>query len=218
MGPKAPVAQTSELFRQPLCEMLNAKHPLVKLADVIDWDEIERSFGAHFQTTTGRPALSPRLVAGLLYLQHAYDCSDEAIVNTWVENPYVQYFTGETYFQTEAPIDSSGLTRWRKRIGEEGVETLLMVSIKTARTIGMTKASSVDRVIVDTTVMPKAIAHPTGQQNFREVPPALGQACDRQQHCRAPELQPRGPKACRPGWQVCPCQTIPTDEKEPAHA
>jgi transposase, IS5 family len=161
MGPKIPVAQSSELFRQPLCEMLNAKHPLVKLADVIDWEEIERSFSAHFQTTTGRPALSPRLVAGLLYLQHAYDCSDEAIVNTWVENPYVQYFTGETYFQTEAPIDSSSLTRWRKRIGEEGVETLLMVSINAARTIGMMKASSVDRVIVDTTVMPKAIAHPT---------------------------------------------------------
>ena len=161
MGPKTPVAQSSELFRQPLCEMLSAKHPLVKLADVIDWDEIERSFGAHFQTTTGRPALSPRLVAGLLYLQHAYDCSDEAIVNTWVENPYVQYFTGETYFQTEAPIDSSSLTRWRKRIGEEGVETLLMVSINAARTIGMMKASSVERVIVDTTVMPKAIAHPT---------------------------------------------------------
>jgi transposase, IS5 family len=161
MGPKTPVAQSSELFRQPLCEMLNAKHPLVKLADVIDWEEIERSFGANFQTTTGRPALSPRLVAGLLYLQHAYDCSDEAIVNTWVENPYVQYFTGETYFQTEAPIDSSSLTRWRKRIGEEGVETLLMVSIDAARRIGMMKASSVDRVIVDTTVMPKAIAHPT---------------------------------------------------------
>jgi IS5 family transposase len=125
------------------------------LANVIGWEEIERSFGSHFQATTGRPALSPRLVAGLLYLQHAYDCSDEAIVNTWIENPYVQYFTGETYFQTEAPMDSSSLTRWRKRIGEEGVETLLMVSIDAARKIGMMKASSVDRIIVDTTVMPK---------------------------------------------------------------
>jgi transposase, IS5 family len=161
MGPKQPVATSHELFRQPLSEMLNFKHPLVKLADVIDWEEIERSFGTHFESSTGRPALPPRLVAGLLYLQHAYDCSDEAIVNTWVENPYVQYFTGETYFQTEAPMDSSSLTRWRKRIGEEGVETLLMVSIDAARKIGMMKASSVDRVIVDTTVMPKAVAHPT---------------------------------------------------------
>ena len=97
MGPKQPVAQSRELFRQPLIEMPNPKHPLVKVADVIDWDEIERSFGAHFEATTGRPALPPRLVAGLLYLQHAYDCSDEAIVNTWIENPYVQYFTGETF-------------------------------------------------------------------------------------------------------------------------
>ena len=58
-------------------------------------------------------------------------------------------------------MDSSSLTRWCKRIGEEGVETLLMVSMDAARKIGMMKASSVDRVIVDTTVMPKVIAHPT---------------------------------------------------------
>lgn len=129
MGPKPPEAQSGELFRQPLIEQLNSRHPLVRLAAVIDWQEIERTFGAHFASTTGRPALPPRLVAGLLYLQHAYDCSDEAAVNTWVENPYWQHFTGETWFQTEVPIDPSSLTRWRKRIGEEGVETMLMVTI-----------------------------------------------------------------------------------------
>ena len=32
MGPKTPVAQSYELFRQPLREMLNAKHPIMKLA------------------------------------------------------------------------------------------------------------------------------------------------------------------------------------------
>jgi len=42
MGPKQPVAQSHELFRQPLSEMLNPKHPLVKLANVIDWQESER--------------------------------------------------------------------------------------------------------------------------------------------------------------------------------
>ena len=83
------------------------------------------------------------------------------VVNTWVENPYWQYFTGETYLQTRCPIDPSSLTRWRKRIGEEGVETLLMVTIDAARRGGMLKASSTDKIIVDTTVMPKAIAHPT---------------------------------------------------------
>ncbi len=161
MGPLPSHPSSSELFRQPLIEMLNPKHPLVKLADVIDWPTIEQSFGAHFASPRGRPALPPRLVAGLLYLQHAYDCSDEAVVNTWIENPYFQYFTGETYFQTELPIDPSSLTRWRQRIGEEGVETMLAVTIDAARRIGFVKAASVDKVIVDTTVMPKAIAHPT---------------------------------------------------------
>jgi len=35
MSPIAPIAQSTELFRQPLCEMLNAKHPLVKLVLIL---------------------------------------------------------------------------------------------------------------------------------------------------------------------------------------
>ena len=161
MGPKSPTPQTQQLFGYPLDQHLNLKHPLIQLAALIDWSEIDKTFSGHFVSDRGRPALSPRLVAGLLYLQHTFDCSDELVVNTWVENPYWQYFTGESYLQTRCPIDPSSLTRWRKRIGEEGVETLLMVTIDAARRGGMLKASSTDKIIVDTTVMPKAIAHPT---------------------------------------------------------
>lgn len=50
------------------------------------------------------PATSPRLIAGLLYLQHAFDLSDEGMVWQWLENPYLQVFTGETYLQTKPPI------------------------------------------------------------------------------------------------------------------
>lgn len=161
MGPKSPTPQTQQLFGYPLDQHLNLKHPLIQLAALIDWAEIDKTFSGHFVSDRGRPALPPRLVAGLLYLQHTFDCSDELVVNTWVENPYWQYFTGESYLQTRCPIDPSSLTRWRKRIGEEGVETLLMVTIDAARRGGMLKASSTDKIIVDTTVMPKAIAHPT---------------------------------------------------------
>ena len=161
MGPKASSPRTEALFINRLDELINLKHPLVRLAGLIDWPEIESTFASSFTSGRGRPALPPRLVAGLLYLQHTFDASDEAVVNTWVENPYWQYFCGQTYLQTEAPIDPSSLTRWRKRIGEEGVETLLMATIEAARRGGVVKTSSVQRVIVDTTVMPKAIAHPT---------------------------------------------------------
>ena len=161
MGPRPRTPQTDELPRPRLDEQLKMSHPLIRLASLMNWQEIERSFGAHFASSRGRPALSPRLVAGLLYLQHANDASDEAVVATWLENPYWQYFCGETHLQTELPIDPSSLTRWRKRIGEEGVEVLLAVTIEAARAAGLIKKSSLDKIIVDTTVMPKAIAHPT---------------------------------------------------------
>ena len=161
MGPKTSQPQTAELFRPRLDEQINMQHPLVRLSTLIDWAEIERTFAVSFTSGRGRPALPARSVAGLLYLQHTFDASDEAVVNTWVENPYWQFFCGETYLQTELPIDPSSLTRWRKRVGEEGVETLLAASIEAARRGGVIRKSSTQQVIVDTTVMPKAIAHPT---------------------------------------------------------
>ena len=50
-----------------------------------------------------------------------------------MENPYWQVFTGETYLQTEAPIDPSSLTRWRQRLGEAGVEELLTATIEAGK-------------------------------------------------------------------------------------
>ena len=63
--------------------------------------------------------------------------------------------------QTELPIDPSSLTRWRKRLGEAGVDLLLSLTIDCAKQLTVVKERGLDRVIVDTTVMPKAIAHPT---------------------------------------------------------
>ena len=97
-------------------------------------------------------------MAGLLYLQHAYRLSDEAVVARWVENPYHQHLTGETFFQHRPPIDASSLTRWRGRIGEEGVEWLLTQTIQAGQKSGAIDAGSVKRVAVDTAVMEKAIA------------------------------------------------------------
>jgi IS5 family transposase len=68
--------------------MINLKHPLVKLADLMDRELIENAFETHFESTMVRPALCPRWVLGPLYLQHPYVCSDEEIVNIWMENPY----------------------------------------------------------------------------------------------------------------------------------
>ncbi|TXC79643.1 IS5 family transposase [Paraburkholderia azotifigens] len=160
MGPKTPVSE-GDFFRQPLREQINLKHSLVRLADLIRWDQLDRAMSESFRSHRGRPATSTRLIAGLLYLQHAFGLSDEEVVWQWVENPYWQVFTGETYLQTKPPVDPSSLTRWRARLGEAGVEELLAETIEAARRADVIKASSAKRVIVDTTVAEKAIAHPT---------------------------------------------------------
>ena len=125
MKPRPRAEEQDDLLRPRLTDMIDLRHELAKLAALIDWEFFEREWAGFFPSPTGRPATLPRLVAGLLYLQHAYRLSDEAVVARWVENPYYQHFTGETFFQHRPPIDPSSLTRWRKRIGEEGAEWLL---------------------------------------------------------------------------------------------
>jgi hypothetical protein len=78
------------------------------------------------------------------------------------------------------PIDPSSLTRRRKRIGEEGVNVLLAVTIEAAQAAGLIKRSSVDRVIVDTTVMPEAIAHPTDSRLLEKSREHLVKLADEQ--------------------------------------
>lgn len=161
MGPKPRTPENNDLFRQRLDELVNLSHPLVQLAQHIDWSVFEDGWGGFFPSHRGRPATRPRLVAGLLYLQHTFALSDEAVVWGWVENPYWQLFCGETWFQHQPPIDPSSLTRWRQRIGAEGMEWLLAQTIEAAASAKVIKQHSLDKVIVDSTVQEKAIAYPT---------------------------------------------------------
>ena len=82
MRPNPAVPQTKELFLQPLAEQINLCHPLVQLADLIDWNVIDELASSSFVSRRGRPAESPRLIAELLYLQHAFGMSDEEVVWT----------------------------------------------------------------------------------------------------------------------------------------
>ena len=45
--------------------------------------------------------------------------------------------------------------------GEDGIEELLAVTLWAGQRSGAIRQSSLKTVIVDTTVMPKAVAHPT---------------------------------------------------------
>lgn len=68
-------------------------------------------------------------MVGLSILKHMENLSDEVLVQRWVQNPYYQVFTGEMEFQWALPCDPTSLTRFRNRIGSDGHEKILAISI-----------------------------------------------------------------------------------------
>ena len=150
-----------DLYQPALDQIINMGHPVVKLAGEIDWSFLDRRFDAVCRPGRGQPPLPTRLVAGLLILKHMHNLSDEALCARWVENPYYQYFCGEQVFRHQLPFDRSSLTRWRQRLGEKQVAALLQESLSVAHKTGAVETKDLERVVVDTTVQPKAVAHPT---------------------------------------------------------
>lgn len=177
---------TDDFFRARLDQMIDLKHPLAVLSSRMPWDQIEADLapsvarkdregvaivgGDLFGTTlaiagggvskAGRPRLSIRLMASLLYLKHAYNLSDEDLVERWSQDVVWQYFSGQTYYEPKLPCDATQVGRFRTAIGEAGVETLLKATIDTAVTTKAVRPAEFERIIVDSTVQEKAIAHP----------------------------------------------------------
>ena len=65
------------------------------------------------------------------------------------------------YFEYRLPCDATLLGKFRRVLGEEGVEELLSQTIRVAIDLKAISPTALQSVVVDTTVQPKAIAHPT---------------------------------------------------------
>ena len=178
---------TPDFFRSRLDAMIDLRHPLAVLTRQLPWDRIEAALAPKFvrqdrpanqEVTTdllgdkqalefgggvsnaGRPRLSIRLMVGLLYLKNSFNLSDEELVARWSENVVWQFFSRMEYYEPRLPCDATQIGRFRRAIGEDGLELLLKSTIETAVEIKAIKPAELERVIVDTTVMEKAIAHP----------------------------------------------------------
>jgi transposase, IS5 family len=210
MKPRTPeVTPQDDLFRSRLENLIAPRHPLVLLAQRIDWEGLNREFGSFYDdAVVGQPPKATRLMAGLLYLKHAYSLSDEALVERWVENRYWQAFCGMEYFQHEPPIHPSSLSRYRTRLGPTGCED----------------AAPDDRGWHgrrgDPETGPDRSAgghHGDGegdhlsdrQQALPAEPVATEPGRTAIGHRTAAELHPHGQADGRADRALCPCQTIP---------
>ncbi len=161
--PKSPNADQSSFLYPDLLNQLDPKHPLLQLARKIDWSIFEAEFSVLY-SHRGKPSKRIRLMVGLSILKHLENLSDEVLIQRWVQNPYYQVFTGEVEFQWQLPCDPSDMTYFRKRIGSEGFEKILAVSIG----IHHDKIQE-DEMCIDTTVQEKNITFPTDAKQYRKI-------------------------------------------------
>ncbi len=170
----------NDFFKARLDQIIDTDHALAKLAASIDWAFLEERFGAAYTDAPGQPPLPTRLMAGLAILKHMQDLSDEELTARWVENPYYQLFCGEEFFRHKASFDRSSMTRWRQRMGEDKLAALLQESLATAMRTGAAKPSDFSKMIVDTTVQPKAVAFPTDAKLMQRAREKLARLAKRQ--------------------------------------
>lgn len=181
------MSPVNDFFRSRIDQMIDLRHPLSILASRMPWQEIEASLAHNFArkvkagktvediglfgpevkvvgggvSKAGRPRLPLRLMVSLLYLKHAFDESDEGVCERWSETPTWQYFSGLDYFEHKLPCDPTLLVKFRRLLGEEGVEEMLSHTVAAAQNLKFISKKQIETVIVDSTVQPKAVAHPT---------------------------------------------------------
>ena len=122
---------TDDFFRARLDQMIDLRHPLAVLATRMPWADIEAALAPAFAhldrkgrvvegadmfgptlpvagagvSNAGWPRLPIRLMAAPLYLKHAYNESDESLVERWAQDVYFQFFSGQVYFEPRLPCD-----------------------------------------------------------------------------------------------------------------
>jgi len=177
MKGKLPDQRQRNLFRPILKEIVNPKHELVVLAHKIDWDEFEQHFSPLY-STTGQPGIPIRTMVGLLLLKRIYNLGDETVMDQWVQNPYFQYFCGESEFQWKPPCDPSDLVHFRNRIGENGSQRIFQLSVETRKDEIKTRD-----VLIDTTAQEKNITYPTDAKLLVKVISACNKIAGKEKVC-----------------------------------
>jgi len=120
---------------------------LLKLLDrAVDFSFVNELCRDAYTLDFGRPAYGPEMMFKIIFLQFLYDVSDRRIEEEVNFNLVLKWFIGLAI--DESPPDSSSLTRFRDRLGEERFTNIFNHIVEIAREKGLVS----DRLsIVDST-------------------------------------------------------------------
>jgi hypothetical protein len=142
-------------------------------AQLIPWAEFEQEYAQNFEPEVGAPAKSFRLALGALIIKEKLGISDRETVEQIRENPYLQYFIGQSSYSNEIPFDPSLLVHFRQRISAELVNQVNREVVRrlreAVRSDGEKKNQEEEseppknqgKLILDATCAPADISYPT---------------------------------------------------------
>jgi hypothetical protein len=186
----APYESTRQLvlsgFETPFERELDRGNRWIVLSHLIPWDEI---CGIYLRkvpsSSTGRPAINPRVVLGSLIIKYICNLDDRETVDQISENVYMQYFLGYSSFTSDKPFDASLFVDFRKELGLDTINEIneKIVLLKTKMVLaqetkqGKPPESNIGssseehdeekshshkgKIIFDATCCPQDIAYPT---------------------------------------------------------
>jgi transposase, IS5 family len=160
-------------FELPFEGRLSADNRWVKMAELIPWSEFEEAYAENFPNYMGAPAKSFRMALGALIIKEKLGISDRETVEPIRENPYLQYFIGQSTYTNEAPFDPSLLVHFRQRISANlinKVKERMVLKIwettpnspeKKKDSPAQNESPNQGKLIIDATCAPGDISYPT---------------------------------------------------------
>lgn len=146
-----PVTTAASDFELPFGGQLAEDNRWVMMAQLIPWSEFEALYAENFAAEMGAPAKSFRMALGALIIKEKLGISDRETVEQIRENPYLQYFIGETSYSNKVPFDPSLLVHFRERIKADIVNKINQAIVRRIQLVSESESEKKN-------LLPKAIS------------------------------------------------------------
>ena len=126
-------------------KLVPENHPLRLLSRIADFSQMDEDL-KHLYSPSGQRAYSPSMMIRICVLKDLYNVSDERVIQMIKENIPARMYAGIS-FEGKVP-DSSDLTYFRRRLGEDNFQKLFDEVLKIAGQNGMKPG---DVLLIDAT-------------------------------------------------------------------
>lgn len=169
------IAQTFEDVFSPQwvdTHITNPTHDLVILRHIIPWQSMIDRLVPLYDSKKGRTGHSLRTLLAIPIVARLRQLSDRKVIKEIQENRYLQYFCNVPDQGLLTFLNPSTLCRFRKRLGQEGIEVIEEQVFQHLKQAGAIKA---DMMLMDASVLESPIIYPNDVRLLYKAFGKLGQ-------------------------------------------